>query len=460
MHHSALVVFSVIIVLTGGCAKESPHPIQQQWDPFLDTLQQRTFQWFWDTTPPQNGLTPDRYPTLTFSSIAAVGFALTSYAIGVERGYVSREAAADRVLTTLKFFWYAPQSSDPVRATGYKGFFYHFLFMDSGLRFNDVELSTIDTALLLAGMLFCQTYFDRDSEPERAIRSYADSIYRRVDWQWFRARPPRVTMGWRPESGFGPSDWKGYDEGMILYILALGSPTFPIEPEAWKAWTETYRWDTFYGEEYVNFAPLFGHQYSHCWIDFRGIQDDYMRQQGIDYFENSRRATYVQQRYAKENPGRWRGYDETLWGFSACDGPGDTTFVVDGLERRFIGYGARGPSSFWTNDDGTITPTAPAGSLPFAPEICIPVLKTMRTRFPDKLWREYGFADAFNLTFITDKTPEGWFDVDYLGIDQGPIVLMIENLRSEFVWSVMKKNPYIVRGLQRAGFSGGWLEKQ
>ncbi len=431
----------------------------RSWDSFLDTLQQRTFKWFWEITPPNNGLTPDRYPTNPFSSIAAVGFALTAYPIGVERNYVTRPAAAERVLTTLKFFYGLPQNDDPVNTAGYKGFFYHFLHMDSGLRFKDVELSTIDTALLLAGVLFCQSYFDRETETEKQIRAYADSIYWRADWRWFQVRAPLVSMGWRPEDGFITSDWRGYNEAMILYILALGSPTYAVKPDAWKAWTETYAWGTYYGYEFVNFGPLFGHQYSHCWIDFRGIQDEYMREKGIDYFENSRRATYSQRAYAADNPLRFHDYSADIWGLTACDGPADTTFIIDGVQREFRKYSARGVSFDWVFDDGTIAPTAVGGSIPFAPEICIPALKAMRHKYGSDVWREYGFIDAFNPTFRTKTTPNGWFDFEYLGIDQGPIILMIENFRTGLVWETMKRNPYIVRGLQRAGFTGGWLEK-
>ncbi len=454
-------VFVSIALLTGCSSGNQDLSVRQERDPFLDTLQHRTFNWFWETTNPTNGLTPDRWPTRTFSSVAATGFALTAYPIGVERAFVSRAEAADRVLSTMKFFWHAPQSADPVKATGYKGFYYHFLHLDSGLRFKDVELSTIDSGLLFAGMLFCQSYFDRDNEVERQIRVYADSIYTRADWQWFQQRPPRVSMSWHPERGFGRWDWSGYDEAMILYILALGSPTFPVEEEAWQQWTSTYKWGEYYGREFVNFGPLFGHQYSHCWIDYRGIQDDYMKGKGIDYFENSRRATYTQRDYAIENPRGFRDYSADIWGLTACDGPGETSFTVDDVERSFKTYSARGVAFDWSYDDGTIAPTAAGGSVAFAPEICIPALKAIRAKYGSDVWREYGFIDAFNPTFVTNRTsPRGWFNVDYLGIDQGPIVIMIENLRSGFVWDVMKKNDHIVRGLRRAGFKGGWLDEQ
>src|SRR5690348_2392958 len=236
-------------------------------DPFLDTLETRTFRWFWETTNTSNGLVPDRWPTKSFSSIAAIGFGLTAYVVGVERGYVSRADAAARVVTTLNFLYHAPQGPDPTGVTGYQGFFYHFLDMNTGLRFQTVELSTIDTSLLLAGVLVCREYFTGTDPNEIAIRALADSLYTRVDWQWASPNAPLVNMGWTPEHNFIPSDWRGYDEGMILYVLALGSPTRAIDPSAWNAWTSSYQWQTFYGQSHVNFAPLFGHQYSQIFID-------------------------------------------------------------------------------------------------------------------------------------------------------------------------------------------------
>jgi hypothetical protein len=442
---------------------------------FLDTLGRRTFDWFWDTTNPRNGLTPDRWPSKSFSSVAAVGFALTAYPIGVEQRWVTRQQAAERTLSTLRFFWRAPQGAAPAGVTGHRGFFYHFLDMDTGLRFERVELSTIDTALLLAGMLVCQQYFTGDTPAEREIRALADSIYARVDWRWAQANAPRVSMGWHPErterGGFIEADWRGYNEAMLLYVLALGSPTHAVEPAAWATWTSTYRWADYYGQQHVNFGPLFGHQYSHVWIDFRGIRDEYMRGRGIDYFENSRRATLAQRAYAAANPGGWRDYGADVWGLTASDGPKDTTVVIDGRARRFFSYAARAAAATEVRDDGTIVPTATGGSLPFAPAETVRALRSMRTRYGDDLFGRYGFLDAFNPTFrlegvtvgrglqhgrvVPDK---GWFDTDYLGIDQGPILAMIENHRSGLVWRLMRQNPHIVLGLCRAGFTGGWIE--
>jgi hypothetical protein len=395
-----------------------------------------------------------------------VGFALTAYPIGVERGWVTRADARQRVLTTLKFFWNAPQGPAPTGMTGYNGFFYHFLDMDTGQRFKTVELSTIDTSLLLGGVLFCQSYFDGADPGETEIRALADSLYRRVDWTWIQPRAPRVAMGWTPEEGMGTWDWRGMDEASILYILALGSPTHPVDTSAWSTWTSTYKWGSWYGQHYVGFAPLFGYQYTQVWIDMRGIRDEYMRARGLDYFENSRRAVIAQRAYAAANPGGWAGYSKDLWGLTASDGPGDFTREIGGRSRTFMGYAARGASFTEVRDDGTLAPTAAGGSIPFAPEITVPALIAMREKYGDHLFTEYGFLDAFNPTLASGPPPQagtivpglGWFDSDYLGIVEGPIVAMVENYRTGLVWKYMRKNPYIVRGLQRAGFTGGWLD--
>jgi len=440
-----------------------PSPAQQA---MVDDLEQRTFHWFWESADPKTGLIPDHYPGESFSSIAAVGFGLTAYGIGVERGYITREQAITRTLATLRFFANAAQNSSEDDATGYHGFFYHFLDMKTGKRFNrQIELSSVDTTLLLGGVLFAQSYYDRDTAPEKEIRQLADSIYKAVDWSWMQPRKPLISMGWTPGGKFIPADWKGYCEGMLVYVLALGSPTHPVTPAAWKAWTSTNdkTWGAFYGQTFLTFAPLFGHQYSQAWIDFRGIHDDWNREHGLDYFENSRRATYSQRSYAIANPGKWTGYGAQVWGLTASNGPGD---VKDG-KRKFDGYSARGAGLDYIRDDGTIAPTAAGGSIAFAPEIVIPALQTMQQRYGKSIYDQYGFVDAFNPSFHvktelrTGKLVPGvgWVDTVQLGIDQGPIILMIENWRSDFVWKVMRKNPYIRTGLQRAGFSGGWLEK-
>ena len=446
-------------------ALPTPAPPSARAVAFLDTLSERTFQFFWDTQSPTTHLIPDRWPTHSFSSIAAVGFGLNAYAIGAERGWVSRAQARDRTFQTLQALYTLPQGPGATGVAGYKGFFYHFLDMDTGMRYQDVELSSVDTSLLLAGILFDQSYFDGADVAEVSIRAYADSIYRRVDWAWFQNQPPLVSMSWTPELGFNSYQWRGLDEAMIVYLLALGSPTHPIDSTAWQAWTSTYTWGSYYGQQHVGFAPLFGHQYTQIWVDFRGIQDAYMRGHGIDYFENSRRATVAQRAYAADNPNGWTGYAADMWGLTASDGPFEGSLTVAGKSRRFYGYAARGTDFTETRDDGTIAPTAAGGSVAFAPDIAIQALVAMRDRYGDNVFSQYGFVDAFNPTLAGGAQIAagrivpgiGWFDTDYLGIDQGPIVAMLENYHSELIWKRMRTNPYIIRGLQRAGFTGGWL---
>src|SRR6476659_8664893 len=248
----------------------------------VDDVESRTFHYFWDLADPRTLLIPDRAPTPSFSSIAAVGFGLTAYGIGAERGYVTRGQAAERTLATLRSLLAMKQGSERRGVSGYKGFFYHFLDMKTAERFQTVELSTIDTSLLMAGVLFSQSYFDGADATETAIRSTAEELYERVDWAWGQVRKPAISMGWTPEEGFHTYDWRGYNEAMIVLVLALGSPTHPVESGAWAEYTKTERWGTFYGQEHILFAPLFGHQYSHVWIDFRGIRDEVMRAHGSD----------------------------------------------------------------------------------------------------------------------------------------------------------------------------------
>ena len=428
-------------------------------DPLLSDLEERTFRFFWDTANPKNGLIPDRYPSPSFASIAAVGFGLTAYPIGVERGYVTRAAARHRVLITLRFF---------ARAQNEHGFFYHFIDMRTGKRANNSEVSTVDTALLLAGMLFCESYFDSANPQEVEIRKLTYEIYSRADWVWAQPRPSAVALAWTPEAGFSPQDWNGYNEAMLVYLLALGSPTHAIGTDAWTQWTSTYNnnWGTVYNETYLSFAPLFGHQYTHVWVDFRGIQDAYMRAHDLDYFENSRRATYTQRRYAIANPQHWQGYGKNVWGMSASDGPGAITEAYGGRQCSFYNYAARGIGLGRIVDDGTIAPTAALSSLPFAPEIVLPAAHELYHRFGTSIYSTYGFRDAFNASFrpqTEERQPQapsvGWVDNDYVGIDQGPILAMIENYRSDLIWRVMRKSPYLREGLKRAGFSGGWLSQ-
>lgn len=421
-------------------------------DEDLDRLECDTFRYFADEMNPENGLVADSTKQAAPSSIAAVGFALTAYPIAVERGYMSRAEAIKRTLATLRFFHDGPQGKH-ADAIGYKGFYYHFLDMKTGRRFGNSEVSTIDSTYLIAGALTTAMYFRGDTEDEREIRKLADALYARADWQWAQNGGLTVTHGWRPERGFIRYRWTGYSEALILYVLALASPTFPLPAESYRAWTRTYRWKKLYGHEFLYAGPLFIHHLSHMWIDFRGIQDEYMRTKAIDYFENSRRAIYAQQAYAMRNPKKFAGYGRFIWGITASDGPGPAVRRVNGRRVRFYDYLAR--SIPYGPDDGTLAPWAVAGSLPFAPEVVLPSLERINKDHPE-MTSEYGFKCSYNPSF-NSVNKKGWVSAGYYGLDQGPIVMMIENYRSGLIWRMMRQCPYIVDGLRHAGFRGGWL---
>jgi hypothetical protein len=421
----------------------------------LQTLQRDTFRYFWQETNPSNGLIADNTSAGDFpASIAGVGFALASYPVAVERSFVPRARAVERTLTTLRFLWNAPQGPMP-DATGHRGFFYHFLDVTSGRRAWRCELSTIDTAILIAGTLAAAAYFDRNTAAERELRDLADSLYRRVDWRWAQNGGATVSHGWKPATGFTRYRWQGYNEALILYVLGLGSPTHPLPAASYSAWTSTYRWKTIYGHEFVYGGPLFMHQLSHAWIDFRGVQDAFMRRHASDYFENSRRATRVNQHYAIRNPRGFAGYGPHGWGITASNGPGPATRRVNGITRRFLGYAARGVP--YGPDDGTLAPWAVVASLPFAPEIVLPTLKHWSATYP-KMTNEHGLVCSFNPTYPgRGSGGPGWISTAHFALDQGPVILMIENYRSGLIWRLIRSCPSIVQGLRRAGFTGGWL---
>ncbi|WP_061939912.1 glucoamylase family protein [Collimonas pratensis] len=421
----------------------------------LDMLQRESFSYFMHETNPHNGLVIDKTAPDWPASIAAVGLALAAYPVAIERGFISRAAALKRVLLTLRFFWDSPQGPEP-DATGHHGFYYHFLDMQSGRRAWQCELSTIDTTFFLAGALTAGCYFDGPGADEAECRRLAEALYQRTDWAWAQDGGGAVSMGWKPESGFLPNRWNGYDEALLLYVLGLGSPSYPLAPGSYGDWAAAYQWQQSYGIEYVYAGSLFTHQLSHIWVDFRGIQDKAMRAKGIDYFENSRRATLVQQQYAIENPHGFAGYNELCWGITASDGPGPAVLDVDGKRREFYDYVARGVPL--GPDDGTIAPWVVVSSLPFAPEIVLPTIDYFIHQVGLKAGNPYGFKSTFNPSFPCNcANPYGWVSPWHFGIDQGPIILMIENYRSDMLWRLMRNCPYIVKGLQRAGFTGGWL---
>jgi hypothetical protein len=437
--------------------------------PFFAELEKRTFDFFWERTNPRNGLTPDHWPSPSPCSVAAIGFALTAYPIGVERGWIEREAARDRTLTTLRFLSGLPMGEAARGVAGYRGFFYHFLDMETGLRTQRCELSTVDTALLHLGVLFAGGWFDADDPAEKEIRRLAADLVDRAEWPWFQHTGPGISMGWHPERGFIARNWDGYNEGKMVYLLALGSGRHPVADGAWSAWTAPYPrfWRGEGATRRLAFAVLCMHQYSEMWIDFRGIRDAPMRQAGFDYFENSRRETLANRAWCVANPLGFDGYGPDIWGLTACEGPGRTKLRRRGRDLEVRGYSARGPANEPDGfDDGTIAPTAVLGSLPFAPEACIPAAEALARQHGQRIFGRYGFLDSFNPS-VRDQAfrPEyghvdpvhGWVAGDWLGIDQGPILGMAANYRSETVWRVMRRSANIIRGLRRAGFTGGWL---
>ena len=426
-----------------------------QHNDLLRRLQHDAFTYFVQKANPLNGLILDKSHDEWPASIAAVGLALAAYPVGVERGFMTRAEAVARTLTTLRFFEDAPHGPE-ADATGYQGFYYHFLDMKTGRRAWRSELSSVDTAFLLAGMLAAAHYFVQHTADEHAIRTLADALYRRTNWQWMQNGEAAVSHGWKPEKGFLRHRWHGYNEAMILYLLGLGSPTFPLPEESYRAWASHYKWKSIYNIEFLYAGPLFTHQLSHVWIDFRGIRDAFMRDYDLDYFENSRRATLIQQQYAIRNPRRFTHYNEWCWGITASDGPGPATLQLDGIERRFHDYIARGVP--YGLDDGTLAPWAVIASLPFAPEIVLPTIQYFE-RIRLKEAHRYGYSASFNPTYPSQPAHEyGWASPYHFGINQGPIVAMIENHLSGLVWTLMRACPYLVTGLRRAGFTGGWLE--
>ena len=412
----------------------------------LDRFHRAAFAYFLENTNPENGLVADSTRAGAPASIATVGFALSCYPVGVERGWVTRNDAAARTLVTLRFFAGRSQRQNP-DDTGYKGFYFHFLDMKTGARVWRSELSLIDTTLLLAGVLTASVYFRAETAAEREIRDLAEFLYRRADWAWGCGGQSTARQGWTPEGGFLHYGWEGYNEAIILYVLGIASPTFPLPAGSFAAWTKTYQWENLYGLDHLYAGPLFIHQFSHAWIDFRGIRDAFMREKDCDYFDNSRRAAYVQREYARRNPHDFVGYGDHCWALSASEGYGFTTRRVGGRDLRLLGYSARGAP--YGPDDGTICPSSALASVPFAPELAVASLRHFCSTYPEMVSNDR-LPSGFNPTLLGDS-PAGWISGGYLGLDQGIIVLMIENYRSGLIWDLMRKCPYIGAGLCAAG---------
>jgi hypothetical protein len=414
-------------------------------------LQRGAFEYVCRYTNPANGLVADTSRPGSPCSIAVVGFALSCQVVAAERGWRSRSSTAQAVLTTLEFLWNSEQSNT-ADATGHKGFYYHFLDMGSGRRVWDCELSLIDSALLIAGILLAGRYFARDNRTEKLIRSLADALYRRVDWAWAQNGSRALTQGWHPDYGFLHYGWEGYNEALIIYVLGLGSPTTPLSADSFENWTLTYQWEHLLGQDVLYSGPLFTHLFPHAWLDLRGIRDAFMREKRSDYFQNTCRSVALQREYCARNPYHAAGYGRDVWGISAGDGPtahGSPEFARD---NRHFGYMARGAP--FGPDDGTLCPWAMLATLPFTPEAALRGTRTLLERYP-QVCREDRFVSGFNPT--ENLADGGWLSEGWYGLDQGLLVMMVENARSDLIWSLLRGSPYIRRGLRRAGFRGGWL---
>lgn len=417
--------------LLGGCAGPrfsgrsfpgSGFEVSEEDDRFLEELSRRAFAFFAESAHPITGQVLDRRradgetDSRGVASIASTGFGLTAFCVGVKRGWMSAVEARERVLRTLSSL------HDDLEQV--HGFFYHFLDASTGRRIWKCELSSIDTAILLCGVLACRAAFLGDER----IHRLATSLYERVDWPWMLAGGDTFSMGWFPERGFLEARWDHFSELMMLYLLALGSPTHPVGPETWGAWRRPLR--EYYGERFVwSPAPLFVHQFSHAWFDFRGCVD----RGGVDWFANSVAATRAHLEWSLDQKARFPEWSEDLWGVTSSDSA-----------RGYVGWG--GPPDSGPLD-GTVVPCAPAGSLPFLPRECLRTLRHQRERFGSRIWKRYGFVDAWN-------PHTGWINPDVVGIDVGITLLMAENLRSGGVWEWMRSDPDLRRGMDRAGFTG------
>jgi hypothetical protein len=391
-------------------------PFSASDDAILEELEKANFRYFWDQANPDTGLVRDRcnirQPDKSdLGSIASTGFGLTALCIGDQRGYVSHAEARARAINTLRFLW--------KKMPDHRGFFYHWANVNTGERLWDSEVSSVDTAILLCGILTCRQHF-----PSLEIEELATEIYNRVDWSWLSEDTLILPHGWRPETGFLPYRWDNYSEMMMMYLLGLGSATHPLPPNAWDAWKRSqFEYD---GIRYIgSFAPLFVHQYSQAWFDFRAKRDQY-----ADYFQNSIVATDVHRRFCLDLSKQFPDYSDDLWGITASDSA--------------KGYTAWGGPPAMGPIDGSVVPCAAAGSMPFLPQETMRVLRTIKDRYGTRAWSNYGFVDAFNpLT--------NWYDSDVVGIDTGITMVMAENARTGFVWQTFMKNPEARRGMERAG---------
>jgi len=402
------------MVSCGGGSSSSPPPTPPSDDEFLDQIERAIFQFFWEQASPTTGQVKDRAlaaggnDNRPVSSIASTGFGLTALCIGHKRGYGDAAQIKARVATTLDFLLN--------QLTNVNGFFYHFIDMNTGARAFNSEVSSIDSSILLCGVLICRQYL-----ADAQIQSLATQIYNRVNWPWMLNGGAAFSMGWTPESGFIPSRWDTYSELMMIYLLAIGSATNPVPASSWDAFTRPTI--TYQGLTYITnmSAPLFIHQYSHAWFDFRNKSDKY-----TNYFTNSVTATQAHKLFCLSLQSQFSDYQSDLWGITASDSV-----------KGYVAWG--GPPSMGPID-GSIVPCAAGGSVVFVPGDCLAVLRNIRAKYP-QAWQHYGFVDAFNpLT--------GWYDPDVIGIDLGITMLMAENQRTGFVWNTFMTNREVQNALK------------
>ena len=408
------IILILILASLVGCGKST---IPQTPDLPVDLVEisQRTFNYFWEFANLETGLVLDKTENnKTVASIAATGFGLAALPIGVEQGWITREQGEERALRTLNSFATG-------NVEGKNGFFMHWVNWATGGGVWDREVSSIDTALLIAGAIFAGEYFGGD------IKTLADELYRKIDWEWMTNGGTTLSMGWK-DGGFITSRWGDrFDEGLLATLLAIGSPTYPISPEAWHAINRSVtNTNKYSGATHIALRDetLFVYQFPLIYFDLRDTRDQY-----TDYFENAILATKYNRDYTM-NSDRYRVYGE-VWGLSAEDQPGG----------GYKAYGARDG-----NNDCTIAPYASIAALPFTPEEALASMKGMINKFP-KVYGEYGFHAGFNVTV----SPQ-WYSPNYIGIDQGDILLMIANYQSGIVWEYFMKNSYVLEAVKLAGF--------
>lgn len=444
----------------------APAPVKPL-SPAVADLEKRTFAFLRDAADPATGLVRERSGDQAPWSIAATGQALALWPVGVARGWITRAVARDRTLAALRFLDQAPSGDDRTGHAGHRGFFYATLDRATGQRAPGAPLSSGATATLHMGMLVAASWFDANDPGEMEIGRLAYDLVERTEWPWFQRATPRVSQHWTPEQGFGTETWAGYGAGMSVYLLGLGAIRNPLSDDAWSAWTAGYPacWRGEGETRHLAAAPLTSHHESQLWIDFRGLRDAVMRGANSDYHENTRRAAMANRAYCLANPEHWRGYEKHVWGLGTCDGPGPMTIEHRGASRALRGHGARGPLGQPDGfDDGTIAPAAAAASIAFVPELAEPAIQAMR-RLP-RLYGRHGFPDAFNPTLRdrairpiagTIEPRLGWMAPGHRAAAQASILAGIANHRDEFIWRRLRAATAIRRGLERAGFVGGWL---